>query len=473
MYSNALFSGLGFSFSALFALVTLAQATTATTITPAEVRAIAKEAYVYGYPLVDNYRVQYAYFVDSKDAEYKAPWNQLTNISRVFTPEDKAIQTPNSDTPYSFVGLDLRAEPMVLTVPAIPKERYFSVQLIDMYTHNFDYLGSRATGNGGGSFLIAGPRWHGAVPKGITKVIRCETEIAMATYRTQLFNPADLENVKKIQSQYRVQSLSSFLGIPAPKAAPAIAFIKPLTLEAQKSSPAFFNQLNFTLQFCPTVPSETALRKRFSRIGIAPGKNFDASALSADLQAAISAGMAEAWLDLAGVKKGVEAGKVSSGDAFGTREYLKNNYLYRMAGAVLGIYGNSKQEAMYPAYYVDSNGQKLDASFNRYTLRFAKGQLPPVNSFWSLTMYEQPASLLVANPFNRYLINSPMLPSLIPDQDGGITLYIQHDSPGKDHEANWLPAPKGPFSVIMRLYWPKADALDGKWKEPSIQQTIP
>ena len=183
-------------------------------VTPAEGRAIAKEAYIYGFPLVDNYRIQYSYFVDRKNPEYKAPWNQIRNIPRVFTPDDKAIQTPNSDTPYSFVGMDLRAEPMVLTVPAIDKGRYFSVQLIDAYTHNFDYIGSRATGNDGGSFLIAGPGWKGETPKGVKKVIRSETQFVLAGYRTQLFNPGDLDNVKKVQAGYKAQPLSAFLGQP-------------------------------------------------------------------------------------------------------------------------------------------------------------------------------------------------------------------------------------------------------------------
>src|SRR5687767_5837786 len=143
-------------------------------VTPAEARGIAKEAYIYGFPLVDNYRIQHAYFVDRQNPEYKAPWNQIRNIPRVFTPEDKTIQTPNSDTPYSILGLDLRAEPMVLTVPVIEKERYFSVQLIDAYTHNFDYIGSRTTGNDGGNFLVAGPGWKGDSPKDVKRVIRSE-----------------------------------------------------------------------------------------------------------------------------------------------------------------------------------------------------------------------------------------------------------------------------------------------------------
>jgi hypothetical protein len=213
---------------------------TAGVVTPEEARAIAKEAYVYGFPIVDNCRVQYAYFVDRENPEYKAPWNQLCNIPRVFTPEDKAVQTPNSDTPYSWTGLDLRTEPIVFTVPPIEKERYWSLQLIDLYTFNFDYLGSRTTGNDGGSFFIAGPHWQGGTPRGIKKVIRCETEIASSQFRTQLFDPGDLDNVKQIQARYLVQSLSAFLGQSAPEAAPAIGFIKPLTPVSQKTSIEFF-----------------------------------------------------------------------------------------------------------------------------------------------------------------------------------------------------------------------------------------
>ena len=140
-----------------------------------------------------------------------------------------------------------------------------------------------------------------------------------------------------------------------------------------------------------------------------------------------------------------------------------------MAAAVLGIYGNSKQEAIYPIYTVDENGKQLEGS-SRYTLRFAAGELPPVDAFWSLTMYRLPESLLVANPLDRYLLNSPMLPKFKKDSDGGLTLYIQNESPGKELEMNWLPAPKGPFMVVMRLYWPKETALDGKWTAPPLKR---
>jgi hypothetical protein len=454
----------------LAALVALAftGARAQTNVTPAEARAIAKEAYIYGFPVVDNYRVQYAYFVDRNSPQFKAPWNQIRNTPRVYTPADTAVQAPNTDTPYSQLGMDLRAEPLVLTLPVIEKERYFSVQLVDAYTYDFDYMGSRTTGNDGGSFLVAGPDWKGETPRGVKKVFRSETEFVMAWYRTQLFNPGDIDNVKKVQVGYKVQTLSAFLSQPSPKAAPAIEFIKPLTPAQERTSLEVFNILNFVLQFCPTVPSETQLMVRFAKLGIGAGKTFDASKFSPETKAAIEQGMADAWADFANVQKRMEAGEVGFGDMFGTRAYLKNNYLYRMV-ATLGIYGNAKQEAIYLPYFTDADGKKLEGP-NRYTLRFASGQLPPVNAFWSLTMYDMPAELLVANPLNRYLLNSPMLPKFKRDRDGGLTLYIQNESPGSDKEANWLPAPKGPFAMAMRLYWPKPGALDGEWKQPPAKK---
>ena len=195
-------------------------------ITPEEARKIAREAYIYGYPMVDGYRIQHAYFVEKDNTEYKGPYNVLVSAARVYTADDKVVQTPNSDTPYGMLGFDLRTEPIVLTVPAMEKNRYFSIQLIDAYTHNFDYIGSRTTGNDAGNYLVAGPDWKGELPKGIKKIIQCETQIALAVYRTQLFNAKDLPNVANIQKKYKVQSLSSFLGTKPPVAAPEIQFCK-------------------------------------------------------------------------------------------------------------------------------------------------------------------------------------------------------------------------------------------------------
>ncbi|MDZ5454611.1 DUF1254 domain-containing protein [Labrys sp. ZIDIC5] len=432
-------------------------------------RAIAKEATIWGFPLVDNYRIQYSYFADRSGPEFKGPWNVIANVARVYTPEDKAIQTPNSDTPYSYIGADLRTEPLVISVPAVEAGRYYSLQFIDQYTFNFAYVGSRATGNEAGSFLLAGPKWKGRKPSGVKSVIRCETDFAFVLYRTQLFEPTDIERVKAIQAGYKVQPLSQFLGKPAPAAAPAIEFPRPLSPEQQRNSVEFFQILNFILQFCPTHDSERALRRRFARIGIEPGGILDIAKLASERRKAIEDGMADAWKAFAAFKTGeLDTGKRTAAEGFGTRSFLKNDYMIRMASAALGIYGNSKEEALYPFYYSDSVGKPLNGQDGRYTLRFDPKSTFPVNAFWSLTVYELPESLLSANAINRYLINSPMLPSLKRDPDGLVTLYLQHESPGPDHEANWLPIPAGPFWTTLRLYWPKSEALDGRWKQPPL-----
>ncbi|MBP1822344.1 DUF1254 domain-containing protein [Mycobacterium sp. OAE908] len=435
-------------------------------VTPEQARAIAKDAYIYGFPLVDNYRVMYSYFVNKDDPEYKGGWNEIHSAARVYTPQDKAVQTPNSDTPYSAVGADLRTEPLVLTVPPIEQDRYYSLQFIDLYTYNMAYVGSRTTGNSGGKYLLAGPNWKGAKPDGINGVIQSDTELALVVYRTQLLGPSDIDQVKKIQAGYQVQPLSAYLNQPAPAPAPPIDFAPPLTRDQEKTSPQFFEILDFALKFAPTLPTEKDLRARFATIGIGPDGDFDADKLSPEMRTAIEGGMADAWSELDDLKKTkIDTGEVGSAQFFGTAEDLKGNHLYRMAGAVFGIYGNTAAEALYPVIATDSSGAPLTGA-NNYTVRFAPGQLPPVNAFWSLTMYEMPQSLLVDNPMNRYLINSPMLPSLLRDPDGGYTFYVQNQSPGIDKEANWLPAPKGPFQMVLRLYWPKPDALNGTWKAP-------
>jgi len=387
----------------------------------------------------------------------------------VFTPDDSAFVTPNADTPYSFASLDLRSEPMVITIPKIEKKRYFVFQLMDLYTFNFAYIGSRTTGNDGGNYMIAGPQWKGAAPKGISKVFHSETQFVNVVGRTQLFNPADLDNVKKIQSEYKIQPLSAFEGTKAPPPAPDISWIKPVSADQEHSSLDFFNEFAFLLQFAePPHPSEVALRKRFAEIGIVPGKPFDAAGLSPELQAALKEGMADGQKQI-DVRRASLGGKTDQ--LFGTREFLKNDYVTRATGTQVGIGANSRDEALYPILDKDAEGQPLDGSKHSYTLHFAKGKLPPVSAFWSVTMYDLPQQLLVKNSINRYLINSPMLPDLKTDPDGGLTIYVQADSPGEDKQANWLPAPKGPFVMFMRYYWPKPALLNGQWKTPAVQRT--
>lgn len=449
----------------------MAQFTTldaAASITPDAARAIAKEAYVYGVPIVSIYATLYAFSVDKGGREYKGPFNTVLNVARVFTPDDTAFVTPNSDTPYTFMGPDLRAEPMVITVPPIEEGRYFVFQLMDLYTFNFDYIGTRATGNGGGDFLLAGPDWTGEAPAGITKVIRCETQMVNVVGRTQLFDPADLDNVKAIQAGYQLRPLSAYAGQPALPPAPELTWVRPVAPADQRTSLDFFNVLSFVLQLAPTHPSEIDLRARFAKIGVVPGRAFDPGAYPPEIQDALKAGMADGQQEI-DARRASLGGK--SDQLFGTREFLNNDYVTRAVGTQVGIGANSREEALYPIYETDSEDQPLDGSVANYSLRFAPGAFPPVEAFWSLTMYDKQTQLLVANPIDRYLINSPMLPDLKLDPDGGLTIRIQRERPGGEAAANWLPTPNGPFMLAMRYYLPKPELLSGAWSSPRVERT--
>ena len=213
------------------------------------------------------------------------------------------------------------------------------------------------------------------------------------------------------------------------------------------------------------------MMERFAKLGVGAGKPFHDRELAPETKKAIEEGIAAVWQeDFGGLMKRVNAGEVTSGDVFGTREFLKNNYLYRFGGAKIGLYGNSREEALYPPYFVDAQGEKLDGAKHAYLLRFEKGQLPPAGAFWSFTMYDGPTQYLVANTLNRYLLNSPMLDSFQYGADGSLTFYVQKDSPGADREANWLPAPDGPFYCILRLYMPQSAVFNGTWKQPLLQR---
>src|SRR6184192_4740173 len=251
---------------------------------------IAEAGFIFGLPIVMNYGVMYEYAVDRNSGQFKAPFNQIKNESRVFTYKDTSVITPNSDTPYSILWTDLRAEPIVLSVPAVEKSRYFSVMLCDGNTYNYGYIGSRATGNEAGDYLVAGPDWKGETPPGIKKVFRSSTQFSAVAYRTQLFNPEDMPNVVKIQAGYKVQPLSRYLKQPAPPAAPAVNFPK-INKEMMKTG--FFDYLAFALQFAPAGPEEKEIRAKLARFGVEAGKNIAFKDLSPEQQAQVVAGVKE------------------------------------------------------------------------------------------------------------------------------------------------------------------------------------
>ncbi len=441
----------------------------------AETKAIAEEAFIYGLPIVMNYAVMQEFSVDKNSGQYKAPFNTMYNDAATLTYKDTAVVTPNADTPYSMVWLDLRAEPMVISVPAVPEERYYSVQLIDGNTYNYGYIGTRATGPDAGHYLVVGPDWKGEKPAGIREVFKSTTPFALTLFRTQLFNADDMPNVVKIQAGYKVEPLSAFLNQPAPAAAPKIDFL-PATTSGIKAN--FYAYLDAALEFVPITPETKELRGRLASIGIGPGKTFDFKELSLEHKAVVLVAMKEGddkvtkYLD-SGMTN-INGWKV--GALFGDSAFYNGDWLKRAAAAMGGIYGNDSAEAMYPMTRTDAAGKTLDTSKHNYTITFPAGKLPPVNSFWSVTLYDGKTQLLTKNLINRYLINSPMLPDLKKNADGSIRLYIQKDSPGKDKEANWLPAPDDTIYLVMRLYWPKMEAPSilpagaGSWNPPGIVQ---
>jgi len=425
-----------------------------------EAQAIAQEAFVYAYPMLFNYKTLYQYTQDYQQTEYAGGFGRFRNYARAYTPADTTIVTVNNDTPYSFAWVDLRAEPWVLSVPAVPKDRYYTMQLVDLDSYNYAYVGLRATGNGAGNYLIAGPDWKGGTPAGIAKVLQAETQFVFVAGRTELKNPKDMPNVVAIQRQYRLRPLSEFLATTPPPPAPQPAF--PTWGEKRAMGPDFISYLNFMLQFAPTVPSERKLMERFAKMGIGAGRDFNAASLDPKTRAAIEAGIKAATGKLKEAAKKV----TTSAGLFGTPEKMRkysNGYERRAIAAMLGLYGNSIEEADYTPYRKDKDGKPLSGK-NRYVIQL--NPPPPVKYFWSLTMYDLPGQLLVANPLNRYKLSSASA-GLVKNSDGSVTLYLQHDAPtDPKQKANWLPAPKGRFYMVLRMYGPEKQIIDGKWKSP-------
>jgi hypothetical protein len=434
---------------------------------------IAEAGFIYGLPIVMNYAVMYAYAVDRSSGQFKAPFNQIVNEHRVYTYEDTAIIAPNSDTPYSGGFLDLRADPIIVSVPSVDLQRYYSVMLTDGSTYNYGYMGTRATRGEAGDYMVVGPEWKGLPPTGIKEVFRSGTQFSLITFRTQLLGPNDMDNVIKIQNSYKVRTLSSYLNQPAAPQAPAVDFPK---IDKELIKTNFFEYLDFALQFIPAAANEAEIRAHLARIGVGPGKTFNFRDLSLEDKAEILLGMKEGDRKVdeavATAGKGINGWRV--GSQYGDSAFYNGDWLKRAAAARAGIYANDAVEAIYPQTRVDVDGGTLDSSKHNYALTFAAGQLPPVNAFWSVTMYDGKTQLLIKNPIDRYLINSPMLPELKKNPDGSLTIYIQNKSPGADKETNWLPAPDGPIYLMMRLYWPKETPPsilppgEGTWRPPGV-----
>ena len=445
-------------------------------LTTAEAREIAREAFIYGFPMVVHYKNMYLSMIDENSPDYRGSFNTLLCEARLLTPDDRAVVTPNSDTPYCMFWVDIRNEPCVISLPEMEAERFYQFQFIDLYTHNFAYLGTLTTGNSSGKYLVVESGWQGKVPEGIDQVLSCETGIFFVIVRTQMMDAGDLENVKRIQGEYNLEMLSAYLGIEAPDAMPAGDF--PVWNEGDQFNAAAFKYMNIMLNFIQPLPEEVLLRKRIARLGLGTGQSFNMENFDQDIQEAIEEGAREGFSEIEAFIAKNTTDPLMSAKVYGTREYLKSSaaenfqlsdhYILRAGAAHMGLYGNSGAEAIYPIYLADAEGQALNAGENSYSLTFLKDELPPVKAFWSLSMYDGQTQLFIHNPLDRYLLNSNMMEDFVLGDDGSLTLFISEDSPGPELESNWLPAPDGPFYAVLRLYGPKETALSGEWKNPPM-----
>jgi hypothetical protein len=432
----------------------------ASEVAPDEAQKIAREAYVYAFSPVYAYRYLQNEAFNEKSTSYIGGFNKIRNYQRLNTPEDTMI-TPNVDAPYTRVWLDLRAEPIVVTLPRItPENRYYVMQAISLDHYNLDFTGTRTIGQEGGPIVYVGPRHSGPIPRGLGRVVQSPTDFVYLQGRILVFDPADMKNVVALQDGITLKTLSETLGQPKP--APAENFaVKPWTGDDEAlRSVKTLDYLAFVLQYISLqAPSEQQLRERFAKIGIVAGKPFSLEGRSPEEKKAIEAGVAEGVAD---VKKAIN-GATSSAGLLGSKEELGDNYLNRAAGVGAGIFGNSPAEAVYVG--ATMAGAKAG---EKYVLTFPAGQLPPVakEGFWSITMYNLPQRLIFHNPIERYALGDRST-GLKHNDDGSLSIYMQPDSPGKDKEANWLPTPPaGPFFYVVRLYLPAKSAQDGTWKDP-------
>jgi hypothetical protein len=416
--------------------------------------AIARDAYVFAYPLVMNYRTMYMQAI--KGDRRCGKWLHLGLSS----PADTDIVTPNNDTPYSYAWADLRAEPWVLTMPKIEPTRFYTSQWDDYWGYVLDNPGSVLDGNDGHSYLVAAPSWKGSTPAGIKRVVRGESDLLGTLTRTQVVGgQMDLPRVTEIQQSYKLQPLSGFLGTAAPAAAPAVQW--PTWTEGDETKEAYWSYVSFLLPFITPHPDDAPMYEKLASIGLKRGAPWQPETLDPSIRASLQQGIEAARAEM---KKLSEAG-VDAAKFFGTRERVSTNYMDRAMGVYMGIFGNVPKVSVYLSMPTDAAGKPLDGSKASYSLTFAKGQLPPVKYFWSITMYSIPQRLLVENPIHRYSIGSST-PGLKKNDDGSLVIYVSATSPGKYKESNWLPAPRGPFWTVLRNYGPDDSIINGSYKRP-------
>jgi hypothetical protein len=436
-----------------------------------EASLLAAEAYVYGFPLVlmDTTK-QVMTGVPSPTETGRAPINQFSHAASFPTPESRDVVSPNADTLYSTAWLDLAREPLILHVPDT-HGRYYVMEMLDAWTNVFAALGKRTTGTKEANFAITGPRWNGTLPRNVIQ-FKAPTNLVWIIGRTQTNGAGDYSAVHNIQKHYTLTPLSSWGRTYHPPAKSAVDSrvdnkTPPAVQVAKMDAATFFKTLAVLLKANPPAAADAALVRKFQSVGLVPGQEFNVGMLKPAVRHGVGQAVRPGQAQLAAGLQRI--GTMENGWIVSRNLGRYNtNYLLRSAVALVGLGANLPEDALYPATTVDSTGRKLTGKY-RYAVHFPKGQTPPVQAFWSLTLYNKD-QFFVKNPAQRYSIGSR--DKLVYNPDGSLDCFVQHDPPaGK--EANWLPAPRGSFHLMLRLYWPKSEAIQGVWKHPAVKRLKP
>jgi hypothetical protein len=434
---------------------------------------IATDAYIYGYPLVtmDMTRKQLTN-VAVPDAAH-APMGQLLKFRTYPAVDNHAVTAPNADTLYTTAWLDVSKEPWIFSIPDM-SDRYYLMPMLDAWTDVFQVPGKRTTGGKAQKYAITGPGWSGTLPAGVTEY-KSPTGLVWILGRIYCTGtPEDYQAVHELQDKFSIVPLSYYGKPYTPLPGEVDANFDMKTAVRNQvdalSVNDYFNYLAKLMKTNPPTPEDAPMVAKMAEIGLVPGQDFDASKMSALDKEAIKGVPKLAQLKIMEYFK--KAGVPVNGWMFTTKTGIyQTNYLDRALITAIGLGANRPQDAVYPTGEKDAGGKKFNGASNKYVMHFDKGQMPPVDGFWSLTMYDA-KYFFVPNALNRYTLSSRN--KFIANSDGSVDLYLQAESPGAEKEANWLPAPKAPFIPMLRLYWPKEtppSIIDGTWKPPGIART--
>ncbi|MFT3803953.1 MAG: DUF1254 domain-containing protein [Burkholderiaceae bacterium] len=443
-------------------------------ITEQEAYAIGIEAYTYAYPavLMDMTRRVRSNAVEPDTVTRRSPMNRFAHAEAYANADARDVVRPNADTLYSSLWYDVGQEPLVITVPDMG-DRYHVIPFMDMWTDVFAAVGTRSTGNGGGSYALVGPRWKGTLPEGLRAIVS-PTDVGYIIGRIQANGAGDYGNVHKLQAGLKAVPLSDWgkpSHVPAPgRVDPAVDMVTPAPEQTAKlDAAAFFATFAEVLKKNPPNATDYATVFRMERLGLVVGRSFDLANADPAVQRALARAVPDAYKRIQGRVRGFGApveGWINAAARSTKLGVYGNDYLLRAYIAHAGLGALPNEDAIYPLALTDGEGKPLTGA-SKYVLHFDKDRIPPADAFWSLTMYGAD-QFFVANPINRYAIGDR--DPLALNADGSLDLYVQHESPGKDKEANWLPAPAGPFSMNLRLYMPRAAALQGSWTPPPIRR---